>query len=324
MANAPDLFGMISKLQFHYWFSDKTHTMDALVHNKCERELLELTKAVAKLCGVAIKMETEPSGKGGLKSWLTLTAKSPKKTPTEKIALVNALVAATVTTPTNASVRGAMESWLDKLLDEKEWDETKRTSLQQDILQLKAAAANLLSPLDQDTVIKKRRSNFYDLLRKYQKVKSFSITLTNEAKKSLTEEHQVGREDFKNFIVQSNAVAPQVVEQAQIEIISPVLMKGKHKWRGMYNGSAISFVMKSDDFMEMVQSGKVEFKSGSTILCTLQIEKKINGAGAERIIGYNIVSVNSYSEGGKTIETPEAKQKQKQNTVSKRQLDLFG
>ena len=84
MANAPDLFGMISKLQFHYWFSDKTHTMDALVHNKCEHELLELTKAVAKLCGVAIKMETEPSGKGGLKSWLTLAAKSPKKNTSPK------------------------------------------------------------------------------------------------------------------------------------------------------------------------------------------------------------------------------------------------
>ena len=319
MANAPDLFGMISKLQFHYWFSDKTHTMDALVHNKCERELLELTKAVAKLCGVAIKMETEPSGKGGLKSWLTLSAKSPQKTPPPKIALVNTIVAASVSTPNNTSAQVAIDTCLDKLLDE-----ARRKSLQQDILQLKAAAANLLSPLDQDTVIKKRRSNFYDLLRKYQKVKSISVTLTDEAKKPLTEELRVDREDFKNFIVQSNAVAPQMVEQAQIEIISPVLMKGKHKWRGMYNGMAISFVMKSDDFMEMVQSGKVEFKSGSTIICTLEIEKKINGVGAERIIGYNIVSVSSYSEGGKTIETPEAKQKQKQNTVSKRQLDLFG
>lgn len=324
MANAPDLFGMISKLQFHYWFSDKTHTMDALVHNKCERELLELTKAVAKLCAVAIKMETEPSGKGGLKSWLTLAAKSPKRTPLQKIVLVNTIVAASVSTPNNTSVQGAIDTCLDKLIDEKELDEAKRTSLQQDILQLKAAAANLLSSLDQDTVIKKRRSNFYDLLRKYLKVKSISVTLTDEAKKPLTEEQRVDREDFKNFIVQSNAVAPQTVEHAQIEIISPVLMKGKHKWRGMYNGSAISFVMKSDDFMEMVQSGKVEFKSGSSIVCTLEIEKKINGAGAERIIGYNIVSVSSYSEGGKTIETQEPKQKQKQNTVSKRQLDLFG
>lgn len=319
MANVPDLFGMISKLQVHYWFSDKTHTMDALVHNKCERELLELTKAVAKLCGAAIKMETEPSGKGGLKSWLTLAAKSPKKTPLQKIALVNTIVAASVSTPNNTSAQVAIDTCLDKLLDE-----ARRKSLQQDILQLKAAAANLLSSLDQDTVIKKRRSNFYDLLRKYQKVKSISVTLTDEAKKPLTEEQRVDREDFKNFIVQSNAVAPQMVEHAQIEIISPVLMKGKHKWRGMYNGSAISFAMKSDDFMEMVQSGKVEFKSGSTIVCTLEIEKKINGVGAERIIGYNIVSVSSYSEGGKTIETPEAKQKQKQNTISKRQLDLFG
>ncbi|NOS94313.1 MAG: hypothetical protein HOP30_20560 [Cyclobacteriaceae bacterium] len=64
MADTPDSYRMISKLQFHYWFSDKSHSMDALVHNKCERELLELTKIVAKICGVAIKMETEPSGKG--------------------------------------------------------------------------------------------------------------------------------------------------------------------------------------------------------------------------------------------------------------------
>lgn len=324
MANAPDLFGMISKLQFHYWFSDKTHTMDALVHNKCERELLELIKAVAKLCGVVIKMETEPSGKGGLKSWLTLSAKSPKKTPPVKIALVNALVAASVCTPNNTSAQAVIDSWLDKLFEEKEPDDAKRISLQQDILKVKAAASNLSSLLDQDSVVKKRRSNFYDLLRKYQKVKSISVSLTDETKKLVTEEQHVEREGFKNFIVQSNAVAPQIVEKAQIEIISPVLTKGKHKWRGMYNGSAISFVMKSDDFMEMVQSGKVEFKSGSTILCSLQIEKKINGVGAERVIGYSIVSVNSYSEGGKTIETPEAKQKQKQNTVSKRQLDLFG
>jgi hypothetical protein len=43
----------------------------------------------------------------------------------------------------------------------------------------------------------------------------------------------------------------------------------------------------------------------------------------ERIIGYNILGVNSYSENGKPIETPEAKQKQKVNTANKKQLDLF-
>jgi hypothetical protein len=323
MANAGDSHKMTFKLQFHYWFSDKSHTMDALIHNKCERELLELTKAVAKICGVNVKMETEPSGKGGLKSWLTIKAKSPKKTAPAKIALVNTVVAACVVTPGQASMSEMGNALLDSLAD-KVSEEARKEQLQKDIHVLKIEFANLLPSLDQSSVVKKRRSTFYDLLRKYQKVKSISVALTDETKKPITEEQLVAREEFKAFIVSSNTVAPQVVENAEIEIISPVLMKGKHKWRGMYKGEPISFVMKSDDFMTLVQSGKVEFKSGSTISCTLQIEKKINGVGVERIMGYNILGVGSYSENGKTIETPEAKQKQKQAVVSKRQLDLFG
>jgi len=324
MSETFDVHSSISKLQFHYWFSDKTHTMDALVYNKCERELLEITKAVAKLCGVAIKMETEPSGKGGLKSWLTVTAKSPRKTPVAKIALVNLLVASTVATPHQSSIADVSNLLFNGLLSDREMNEVEREQLQQEITQLKVAAANLMQSLDQNSVVKKRRSNFYDLLRKYQKVKSISVTLTDEAKKAVTEEQMVVRDGFKSFIAKSDTAAPQVVEHAQIEIISPVLVKGKHKWKGNYNGSPISFVMKSDKFMEMVQSGKVEFKSGSNITCTLEIEKKINSTGAERIVGYNILGVGTYSENGKTLETTESKQKQKQPTVSKRQLDLFG
>ena len=324
MADTPDSYRMISKLQFHYWFSDKSHTMDALVHNKCERELLELTKIVAKICGVSIKMETEPSGKGGLKSWLTVSAKTPKKTPAIKVALVNTLVAASVATPHSISAQAAMESLTNKLFADKEMDDAQRTQLHHEVNQLKEQATQLIALLDQDSVIKKRRSNFYDLLRKYQKVKSISVTLTDDAKKTITEEQIIARDGFAQFLITANTSTSQIIDQAQIEIISPVLMKGNHKWKGLYNGAAISFVMKSEDFMGLVQSGKVEFKSGSMITCTLQIEKKINGAGVERIIGYNILGVGGYSENGKTIETPEGKQKQKQNVISKRQLDLFG
>lgn len=322
IANARDSNGMICKLQFHYWFTDKSHTMDALIHNKCERELLELTKAVAKICTANIIMETEPSGKGGLKNWLTITAKSPKKTSATKIMLINAVVAAYVVTPNQTSISTAYDALPDKFFSE--LADAQREQLQQEFNQLKSVFSNLLPLFDASGVLKKRRSNFYGLLRNYQKVKSISVALTNETKKPITEDVLIAKERFKGFVVSSNAVAPELVEHAQIEIISPVLTKGKHRWRGVYKSEPISFVMKSDDFMTMVQSGKVEFKSGSSISCTLQIDKKINGVGVEKIIGYTILDVGSYSENGKTIETPEAKQKQKQPVVSKRQLDLFG
>ena len=131
-------------------------------------------------------------------------------------------------------------------------------------------------------------------------------------------------EGFKTFILKSDQLAPHVLENVLIQIISPVLITGKYKWKGVYNGSPISFSMKSDEFISMVQSGKVEFKSGTTINCTLEIEKKINSEGLEKVTSYNIMQVGSYVEHGKTVDITEVKQQRQKPVAPKKQLDLFG
>lgn len=324
MIDATDWFKTANKLQLHYWFSDKSHTMDALVHNKCERELLEITKAMATICGAAVKMETEPSAKGGLKNWLTISPKSEKKTPHRKITLINALVAASMITPVNASVQPVATQLLATWMQAKELTEEQKELLKQELLQLQAEAKDKFTLVDQSNLIKKRRSNFYELLRKYQKVKSISIVVEDSSRKPCSEEQFVLRDGFRNFILVSDHLKPVVLENVLIEIVSPVLSIGKFKWKGIYNGSPISFSMKSDEFITLVQTGKVEFKSGTTINCTLEIEKKINSEGIEKITSYNIVHVNSYQENGKSIETTEGKQQKQKPEVTKRQLDLFG
>ena len=323
MADLPDL-NTINKLQFHYWFSDKTHTMDAMVHNKCEREVLEIAKIVAKLIGVSITIETEPSAKGGLKSWLTLATKSPKHKLANKIALVNILVLTTMVAGGNTNLNQVLNTLLNNLFADREIDEAQQQVLAKQIDLLKADAVNYLPLVEQNSLIKKRRSNYFDLLRKYQKVKSLSIVLTDNLKKPITEEQLVGRDNFKSFKVTTGSIVKQVVENIEVQIISPVLVKGNHKWKGTYKDEPISFTMKADEFMVLVQSGKVEFKSGSSINCKLEIEKKVNTAGIEKITGYNIIGVESYSENGKTMLTPETKQRQKETAISKKQLDLFG
>jgi hypothetical protein len=323
MDDTPDL-SAISKLQFHYWLSDKTHSMDALVYNKCEREVLEIAKMVAKFCGVSIVMETEPSGKGGIKSLLTLTAKSSKKTAHEKIALVNVLVAASIVTGGNVQSEPLLINVIDNLFAGQNVDAEQQGLGFEQLERLKGEAVGMLSQIEQNGAIKKRRSNFYQLLSKYHKVKSISVLITDTAKKPVTKEQIVGRDRFNSFEVNSGSTLTYVLESAVVDIISPVLVSGKHKWKGIYNNKSISFTMKSDEFLSMVQSGKVEFKSGSSINCRLEVEKKINSAGIEKVTGYNIIGVASYSENGKTTETPETKQKQKENVVNKKQLDLFG
>jgi hypothetical protein len=320
MDDTPSL-DRIKKLQFHYWFADKTHTMDAWVLNKCEREILEIVKITARLCDVSVTAETEPSGKGGLKSWLTLTAKSPKRTPQEKIALVTILVSGVL-------VSGG-ETPLAARLDERLVGASSPEALAHEqhmqllVEKLKAEIAQRMPLLEQQAALKKRRSNYFEILRKYKKVNRVSIQVTDGAKKPVMTEQFIERNRFEAFKVSAGARATHLMENAVVTIISPVLVAGKHKWKGTYNNKPISFTMKSGEFMALVQSGKVEFKSGTSINCTLEIEKKLNPLGAEKITGYTIVAVSSYFENGKTIETQEAKQKQKESAASKKQLDLF-
>jgi hypothetical protein len=144
------------------------------------------------------------------------------------------------------------------------------------------------------------------------------------SRKSLSEEQFAARDAFPSFIVVSGQQEPVVLENVPIEIISPVLGQGNFKWKGKYLGAPISFSMKSEEFMALVQSGKVEFKNGTTINCTLQIEKRMNSEGVERITGYNILRVGSYFENGKAVETTEGKQHRQKQTAGKLQLDLFG
>jgi hypothetical protein len=133
----------------------------------------------------------------------------------------------------------------------------------------------------------------------------------------------IERENFKKFILSTDDLEPIEKENAIIEIISPVLKKGRYKWTGYYNQEAISFTMKSKEFKELVLAGNVEFKNGSTINCLLKIKRKIDNEGAEKIVGYEVLRVNEYLENQKIKLTKEGKKYHSERQAEKMQLDLF-
>ncbi|WP_321516009.1 hypothetical protein [Marinifilum fragile] len=121
----------------------------------------------------------------------------------------------------------------------------------------------------------------------------------------------------------SDELDPLNNENAVIEIISPVLKKGPHKWSGIYNGDSINFKLKSIEFNTLVQSGGIEFKNGSSINCHLVIKKKVDNEGLEKITGYEVLRVNNYFENDKPIETKEGRHYRQKKEAEKNQLDLF-
>ena len=76
---------------------------------------------------------------------------------------------------------------------------------------------------------------------------------------------------------------------------------------GIYNGQPIRFNIKSNEFKFLVQSGEVEFKNGSSIKCSLQIEREIGNEGLEKVLSYNVTRVDKYFQNNQPIETKEGK-----------------
>lgn len=310
-------------LELHYWFDDKSHTMDANVQNKCEYDFLGVIKEIATTLNLEIVIETEPLADGGIKRWFKIISKEESKKATIKIALVTALTTSIFITPITTTVSTVTEMLIEKIFEDKEIKELEKEKLKLEIEKLKQETQESNVRFNDNNVIKKKKSNFYETLDKYPKINQVSFIVEDENKRQIVPEEIIYRKDFKNFILVSDDIAPIDKENAIIEIISPVLKKGSYKWYGIYDGVSIPFNMKSKEFRTLVQTGKIQFKNGTSINCFLTIRKKIDNEGFEKTVGYDVIRINNYFENDKPIETPEGKNHREKKEADKRQLNLF-
>ena len=307
-------------LELHYWFKDDTHTMDAIIQNKCEFEFLGVIKEVAANFDIEVLIETEPLADGGLRRWFKVINKSENKSPVITTALITALVTGIFVTPLATSISKVTENVVNKLFEDEELKSLEKEKLKEEIENIKLDTELKRQKLNQNNAIIKKRSNFYEALNKYPKVYQFSVHHTDETKNQISEGKLIPRESFKEYVLVSDSLEPKIIDNAIIEIISPVLKKGNYKWKGIYDGVVRSFNMKSSEFKALVQSGKIEFKNGSAINCLLEIERKLNNEGLEEITNYNIKRVNHYFEDANPIETAEGKQHRQKKEADKQQL----
>ncbi|SHE63545.1 hypothetical protein [Vibrio gazogenes] len=133
----------------------------------------------------------------------------------------------------------------------------------------------------------------------------------------------VKRTDFKRFILHSNVLPVQIEDEAVIEIISPVLKAGKHKWKGVYQGESISFSMNDKDFKNDVLTEKISFTHGASIKCVLHIHRKLDEIGEVAITGYSVETVIENGHEGILLETAQGKNHRHQKALRNGQQDMF-
>lgn len=313
----------VETIELHYWLNDNSHTMEAHIFNKCEYEFLGIANELSKALRLSVEIEVEPLGEGGIRAWF----KFKKKTKDAlKIAVLIFLLTEILGAPLKTTLEYLTKEVLERIFEDPEIkrleQEKKRAELELDIAKAKAETELLCRDIDEDK-IKKKRSNYYETASQSQKIERISVIATDADKDFDFIKKDILAADFQQFIMTSDDVEPDFDENAIIEIISPVLKKGKYPWVGIYNGEVIQFKMKSNEFKGMVLSGKVPFKNGSSITCLLVTNKKIDNEGDIKVTGHEVNEVYNFFENDTPIETPEGKRKRQKREEEESMLSLF-
>lgn len=311
-------------IELHYWLKgENSHTMNAYVFNRCEYEFLGILDELSTKIKVKIDVEVEPLGYGGLKAWFKIngiTGQEVKKT------IVIGLLSTIMLSPITVSWEYILTKVLDEIFEDPALKALKkekdRLGHELDIAKMKKEIENLSRKID-ETKIKKKRSNYYENASKCDELEKITISLTDNNKRDFITYDDICAKDFGKYIMITDELDPEHDEKANIEIISPVLKRGKYLWMGIYRGEVIQFSMKSDEFKSLVLSGQVSFNNGSSILCHLITKKKVNSQGEVKITGYDVMAVDQYFINDSPIETPEGKKRRKDREAAKKQLELF-
>lgn len=313
----------LSTLELHYWLKDGSHTMDAHIFNKCEYEFLGVVKELASTLKIKVDVEVEPLENGGIRAWFKFYRENRDAV---KLAFLIFLLTDLFCTPLKTTIEKVTEKVLEQVFEDPEIkrleNEKKKAELELDIAKIKAETERQCKSLDENK-IQKRRSNYYETLSQCNKVEKITIGASDTSREKDFISKDILAKDFELFIMTSDELEPDQDDKAVIEIISPVLKKGKYQWLGIYQGEVIQFKMKSNEFKTMVLSGQVPFKNGSSITCLLIRNKKIDNQGDVKITGYEVTEVYNYFENDTPIETPEGRRKRQRKEYEENQLSLF-
>lgn len=308
----------LRKLEIHYALNDETHSMDAYIRNKCEHELLMLIKHIGEIYDIELDIESEAYQEGGVIERLKINI---KKYPTLAAIFIGVLINVisnhvTTDRELNDLQKQHLRLSIEKL--KKELKEEGSVNTEQTTEHVDEASALL----NNDTKVQKHKSNFYLQLNTYHKVSSFESSMLSEDNNTLLEPSIVDKKDFALFIHTSDELPPKTDETAIIEIVSPVLKRGKYKWKGIYKDQIIDFYMKDKDFKESVINQNQSFNNGSYIECILEISQKITDTGEIMESGHSVITVIKKDDGIASVLTKQGKKYLNEKDALKQQLSF--
>ena len=225
---------MISKsnqLELHYFFSDNSHGFDAFVRNECEKELLNLYHEVAKSLEFKLLVQSEPPKEGGFIDVWKFIGENPNQVTLIVSAI--ALILSRIPVENKKLTKLQIENLkLDNELKKQELRELKLKSKSENEID-EELVKKVVELLMINYKIVWRRSNFYRKTANYKRIYKISNQRLLDGE-TVGNEREIPQKDFYNFILSSDELPQDEINEAVIDLISPVLKSGNFYWKGFY------------------------------------------------------------------------------------------
>lgn len=301
----------MKNLEIHYYLENHSHSMDAFVKNKSEAELLKLVSEITILLDIELDFEFEAIKQGGIKDIIKyFKKKKNKKQLNNLLIFFGAIISGVLINVASEHFNRDKEAE-DLSKEEKRLNIRKlKKELDDDILNEdeKSKAVNqIIFLISDEHKIRVFKSRFYYNLLKENKLYQLSTTELSENFEPISTEKIIERKYFKNQILETEDKKPISIENAIVEIVSPVLKQGNIKWKGIYDGQSISFNLLDNEFKYSVINKQYRFANGTSIKCKLELIQSINDDGEIYNKEINVFDVLEIFDGIQTITTKKAK-----------------
>lgn len=285
--------------------------MNAVVKNKSEAELIKLFFEVSNLLDLDIDLEFEALREGGIKDIIKYFKKKKNKQKLEKILIYFGAILSGILINVTSDYLNQDKELEELSKEEKRLNIRKlKNELQKDSLsneQQTVLVENIIIQIGDTHKVQVFKSRFYQQILKEPKLYQFSTTELDSNYRPLSIERTIIRANFNKQILDSEELKPKTIENANIEIVSPVLKQGNMKWKGLYNDKSISFNLLDTDFKNAVLNKKYSFSNGTSIKCSLEIVVTFDEDGEEIIKEAKVFDVLEVFDGKETYITKKAK-----------------
>ncbi|CAM1343315.1 hypothetical protein [Tenacibaculum aestuarii] len=288
------------RLQFHYYFRDESHSIDSILRNECEKEILYIFKEISETLALNLDLESLPTEEGGfIETWKFLGKNSAQITLLVSIA---AIIISRFPAENKELTKLQIENLkLDNELKRKELEKLNLEFIQDEDKINTKVLIDSVELVNKNYKIAWRKSNLYKKLNTYKKIDSVEV-LRHKEDKPIGKPRKIPKSHFSKFVLKTDELPDLEKENAKIDVISPAIKNGKFRWKGFYNEEIITFIMNDINFKQLVLKGNVHFSNKFSIEVEMTQERKINYDGNIKTTNTIVNKVIASIEDGKRIE----------------------